>query len=123
MYSTNNAIYIEIKEESLTKILAALKCLDTSEINYTLIESLPHTPTKDKIQPLGNIIQRKELGKKGVAIVELLSKGNTYQEIADELEITMDGVRYYVKKIYTLFNVKNSREAIHFYTENVKPYL
>lgn len=45
-------------------------------------------------------------------ILNHLKQGLTYQEIAPIYDITIDGVRYYIKSIYKKLGVSNARQAI-----------
>lgn len=63
------------------------------------------------------IINLKSLGNKGLLVLNYLSRGFTYEEIAAKLEITIDGVRYYIKKIYKVLGVSNSAEAVRYYVK------
>jgi DNA-binding NarL/FixJ family response regulator len=51
-------------------------------------------------------------------VLKLLSDGKDYKEIAQETEISLDGVRYYIKRIYKALNVHSKGEAIRVYYEN-----
>lgn len=55
------------------------------------------------------------LKKKQAQVLEYLSEGLTYQEIADKMDITIDGSRFYVKSIYRKLNVHNVTSAIKAY--------
>ena len=45
-------------------------------------------------------------------ILRLLKRGYSYQEIADELQISINVVRYYIKDLYRALGVKNKLAAI-----------
>lgn len=47
------------------------------------------------------------------AIMECLAKGYSYKKTADEVKMSVDGVRYYVKRIYKKLDVNNSRQAVN----------
>lgn len=51
-------------------------------------------------------------------VLKLLSDGKDYKEIAQETEMSLDGVRYYIKRIYKALNVHSKGEAIRVYYEN-----
>lgn len=45
-------------------------------------------------------------------VLQYLKNGLRYAQIAAEMNMTTDGVRYYTKKIYRKLGVNNSRQAI-----------
>lgn len=55
------------------------------------------------------------LKPKSLQVLDLLSKGYSYQQIADELDTTIDVIRYYIKDIYSTLNIKNKVTAINMY--------
>lgn len=57
---------------------------------------------------------RWELTGKEVQLLRLFSEGKSYQEAAQILGITVDGVKYRVKKIYSKLSVDNKIDAIRF---------
>jgi DNA-binding CsgD family transcriptional regulator len=61
------------------------------------------------IEASNSIIQ---LNKKEVLILNYLKEGYEYKEIANLMDMTVDGVRFYTKKIYKKLGVNNARQAI-----------
>lgn len=53
---------------------------------------------------------RWELTRRELQVIKGLVKGKQYKEIAEELEITLETVRFYIKAIYRKMGV-NSRTA------------
>lgn len=53
-----------------------------------------------------------KLNQKELLVLNYLKKGFIYSEIAPEMEMTIDGVRYYTKQIYKKLGVNNARQAI-----------
>ena len=51
------------------------------------------------------------LSKKEIEVLNLLSKGLMYKEIAERLGITIDGVKKHCKNIYHKLGVRNRTEA------------
>lgn len=45
-------------------------------------------------------------------VLLFLKQGLTYAEIAIPMKMSIDGVRYYVKKIYKKLGVSNARQAV-----------
>lgn len=50
-----------------------------------------------------------------IKILEMLAEGYTYKEVSDNTALTIDGVRYHIKKIYKNLHVKNKVEAIQIF--------
>ncbi len=57
----------------------------------------------------------KKLTEKEFELLELLSKGNSYQEISEIIGISINGVRARVKRIYRKLHVNNKASAIQYY--------
>jgi len=53
------------------------------------------------------------LSKRETEILQLLSKGLLYKEIADQLSISVSTVRQHIHKIYEKLHVQNRTEAIN----------
>lgn len=66
----------------------------------------PPTPTSDTLL---------ELQERDHHVLKLLSEGWSYEHIAKSLDISVDGVRYYVKKLYRKLNVNNKQSATRKY--------
>lgn len=58
---------------------------------------------------------KSQFGRHGIKILQLLVEGKTYNEISDEVGITVDGVRFYIKKIFKALGVNNGRDAVRVY--------
>ena len=57
----------------------------------------------------------RTLNAKEEAVLKLMAEGTTYEEVAKQLDLSIDMVRYYVKKIYGKLHVNNKIEAIRKY--------
>ncbi len=55
------------------------------------------------------------LNDKEFEILELLSEGWSYKLIADKTGLTIDGVRFYIKRIYRALNVNSKAEALRIF--------
>jgi len=53
------------------------------------------------------------LSERELSILKLLSKGLSYKMVADELFISIDTVRTYIKRIYEKLHVHSVTEAVH----------
>lgn len=108
-------VYLEIRGQSTFQLLKCLELLQKNNIDYTILESYP-TDMASIEKPIGKKpIEDKQLGRSGRQILELLAKGYTYNEIAKELEMSVNGVRYYIKKVFKHLNVTNGRDAVRIY--------
>ncbi|MEN0002757.1 MAG: response regulator transcription factor [Bacteroidota bacterium] len=67
----------------------------------------PNTPSAPK--------KLEGLGTKDTQILHMLSEGWTYKYIAKKLDITVDGVRYYIRKIYKRLGAHSRHEATKIY--------
>lgn len=85
--------------------------------NFLKKNHLSFTQKSTSHENKNGIIDIKALGKKGLLVLNYLSEGLTYLEIANKLDITVDGVRYYIKKIYKVLRVSNSAEAVRYYVK------
>lgn len=71
-----------------------------------------------------NSKNRKEelfyLPEKTFKTLELLAKGQSYEAIADTLNMSLDSVRFHIKKIYGELKVKNKVAAVNkLYSEKI----
>ncbi|MEM6395735.1 MAG: response regulator transcription factor [Bacteroidota bacterium] len=48
-------------------------------------------------------------------LLKLLASGYTYQEIADTLDVNVNNIKYYIKKLYRQLDVSNRSEAVSAY--------
>ena len=53
------------------------------------------------------------ISKREQEVLELLSKGFLYKEIADKLNITLSTVKRHLNHVYTKLQVQNKTEAIN----------
>ena len=53
-----------------------------------------------------------ELSVREKEVLNLLAEGNNYQEIADELYISVDTVRHHIRNIYKKLHVHSQSEAV-----------
>ena len=56
--------------------------------------------------------QRHRLSPREEAVLDFLAKGLTYKQIADELQISIDTVRTYLRRIYEKLHVQSRTEAV-----------
>ena len=53
-----------------------------------------------------------ELSAREKEVINLLAGGNNYQQIADQLYISVDTVRHHIKNIYKKLHVHTQSEAV-----------
>ena len=119
-----NQISLSLQVDSLSQVIALMNTLDQHKIKILKIENYPtpEIPTindNNKLQK-SYFFNKKKLGQQGYKILELLAQGYTYDKIAKELNITINGVRYYIKKIFKALNVDNGRDAVRIYLTDMK---
>lgn len=56
--------------------------------------------------------ENSSLTKREAVILQLLVAGNSYKMIAAELKLSIDGVRFHIKKIYEKLHVHSATEAV-----------
>lgn len=55
------------------------------------------------------------LKPKSLTVLDLLSKGKSYAQIAEDMDTSIDSVRYYIKDIYGVLGIKNKGAAVGMY--------
>ena len=60
-------------------------------------------------------MQHPEISKSEAIIMELMKKGFTNQKISMELHLSVNTVKYHLKRIYKKFGANNRVEAINQY--------
>jgi DNA-binding CsgD family transcriptional regulator len=110
MVTENTNVLLKLNVNNITEIVSALKKLDEIGVGYTLIEEAKKTDYELEIH---RILKPREL-----EILGFLSHGASYEDISDKVHISIDGVRYYIKKIYKKLGVTNGRDAVRiFFTQ------
>ena len=98
-------ISMEALEESLLQVLEERGALLSPAIAKKLIQYF--VPKPDALPDAEYTLSDKEQ-----VTLQLLREGRTYQEIGENLGISVNGVRYYVKSIYKKFRVRSKGELI-----------
>jgi DNA-binding NarL/FixJ family response regulator len=65
----------------------------------------------------------EKLTPRQLDILKLLADGQTYESIASILNISMNGVKFHLKAIYSKFEVENRIQAIKYYENNFTDFL
>ncbi|HAS92670.1 MAG TPA: LuxR C-terminal-related transcriptional regulator [Sedimentibacter sp.] len=118
LYSINPSLFaFAVVCVSLVLLPLLNKYLSTLLKGYTFLTAFVVMPEFkqnsqiDKISEYGNLSERE----KQVAL--LLLQGKTYKTIAGELFISENTVKYYVKNIYSKFNIQSRAELIDMVAE------
>ena len=99
-----------LKRSSPTKLLQAIREVHaggspmTSSIARKVVASFRKSKTTAEKQT--HLSPREE------AVLNCLAKGFTYKQIADELDISIDTIRTYLRRIYEKFHVQSRTEAV-----------
>lgn len=91
-----------------TRIISALKG-EGALLNPSVAKKIINyfTPRSQKVN---RTEQESGLNEKEAIVVKLLRDGSSYLEIAQNLGITLNGVRYHVKNIYRKLQIKSKGE-------------
>jgi DNA-binding NarL/FixJ family response regulator len=103
-----------LKRSSPTKLLAAIREVHgggspmTSSIARKVVASF------QKQKPAANTTGEKngQLSPREHAVLEGLAKGWTYKQLASELDISIDTIRTYIRRIYEKLHVQSRTEAV-----------
>jgi DNA-binding NarL/FixJ family response regulator len=101
-----------VKKTPPSKLLEAIKEVHeggspmSSQIARQVITAFKESKdTKDEKQEF-------ELSSREKEVINLLADGNNYQQIADQLFISVDTVRHHIKNIYRKLHVHTQSEAV-----------
>lgn len=100
-----------LKRSSPSKLLAAIREVHqggspmTSSIARKVVASFQKTAgKKSEAQP--------QLSPREQAVLDGLAKGWTYKQLASELDISVDTIRTYIRRIYEKLHVQSRTEAV-----------
>lgn len=100
-----------VKGESMDKILSSIRdvCNGGAPMSFSIARKvLSHFERKHpEIQDLGDLTEREK------EVLELLSEGLLYKEIADRKCISIDTVKKHIGNIYRKLHVSNKVEAVN----------
>ncbi len=71
----------------------------------------------EHFKPIQAVNHTEKLSDRQLQIVEHLSDGKSYKAIADVLKISIDTVRFHIKKIYKLLEVNTKLDVINLYRD------
>ena len=76
----------------------------TGSVARKVLQMIPQAKSADQ--------EKNDLSKKEIEILQLLVKGYSYKMIAAEIGISIDTVRFHIKKIYDKLHVHSATEAV-----------
>ncbi len=79
---------------------------------HAYLTEFSRLPAQEQESQLGQSAQRGKLSERERQVTALLLQGKTYKTIAGELSISENTVKYYVKNIYSKFEVQSRAELI-----------
>jgi DNA-binding NarL/FixJ family response regulator len=101
-----------LKNSSPEKVLTAIKELHeggapmSAAIARKVLASFNKQPSKDKTY---------DLSEREIKILQLLSKGKYYKEIAEDLGVTIVALKHYIHDVYEKLEASNRTEAVNKY--------
>ena len=102
-----------LKKSSPTQLVEAIKDISTggSPMNAQIARKVVASFQQHEQKKLSDAVQG--LTKREIELLELLSKGFRYKEIAEKLFISSDTVRTHIRNIYVKLHVNSKIEAIN----------
>ena len=103
-----------LKRSSPTKLLAAIREVHgggspmTSSIARKVVASFQ----KQKASPDSTGERPGQLSPREMAVLDGLARGWTYKQIASELDISIDTIRTYIRRVYEKLHVQSRTEAV-----------
>lgn len=76
----------------------------TGSVARKVLQMVPQAKTEEQ--------EKSNLSKREIEILQLLVAGYSYKMIATELKMSIDGVRFHIKKIYDKLHVHSATEAV-----------
>jgi DNA-binding NarL/FixJ family response regulator len=100
-----------LKKNSLMSLLSAIK--DVATGGAPMSPSIARKVIEFQKQLSGKKGRALDLNDREFQILSLLSRGNSYKMVAEEVNLSIDTIRSHVKKIYEKLHVHSVTEAIH----------
>lgn len=109
-----------LKRSSPTKLLAAIREVHSggSPMTSSIARKVVASFQKQKAAPDAAGEKPGHLSPREAAVLDYLAKGCTYKQIAGELDISIDTIRTYIKRIYEKLHVQSRTEAVAKYVRS-----
>lgn len=103
-----------LKRSSPSKLLAAIREVHSGGSPMTSSIARKVVASFQKQKPAADAAGEKgtQLSPREQAVLEGLAKGWTYKQLASELDISIDTIRTYVRRIYEKLHVQSRTEAV-----------
>ncbi len=108
-----------LKDAAPAEIILSLKNLMAGEsasspsVTRILMDALRQQDSNSKKSRALATELSKALSPRELDVLNLLARGNSYQQMADQLGITYNTVSHYVKQLYVKLEVRSKNEAIY----------
>ena len=99
-----------LKRSSPAKLLEAIKEVQAGGSPMSSSIARKVVASFRKAAPVAT--QQTHLSPREQAVLDCLAKGLTYKQIADQLEISIDTIRTYLRRIYEKLHVQSRTEAV-----------
>ncbi|HZV33768.1 MAG TPA: response regulator transcription factor [Verrucomicrobiae bacterium] len=103
-----------LKRSSPTKLLAAIREVHAggSPMTSSIARKVVASFQKQKTTGDGSGEKPGQLSPREQAVLDGLARGWTYKQIAGELDISIDTIRTYIRRIYEKLHVQSRTEAV-----------
>jgi DNA-binding NarL/FixJ family response regulator len=101
-----------LKRSSPTKLLQAIREVHTGGSPMTSSIARKVVASFQKTKQSGTAEKQTHLSPREEDVLDCLAKGLTYKQIADQLGISIDTIRTYLRRIYEKLHVQSRTEAV-----------
>ena len=121
LIKSGHTLILNLEKGKGTKDRSSL-AFNLNDFLLNIIEVNPHTPTHfqaaisyNKTSSLRNLVTKREMD-----VIEGLASGLTYAEIAANMLISINTIRFYVKSIYHKLHVRNKIQMVNKFHESIE---
>jgi DNA-binding NarL/FixJ family response regulator len=107
-----------LKRSSPTRLLQAIREIHAGGSPMTSSIARKVVASFQKAKQAGNNLKEAHLSPREEAVLDCLAKGLTYKQIADQLGISIDTIRTYLRRTYEKLHVQSRTEAVAKYLKN-----
>ncbi len=100
-----------LKKNSLARLIEAIKEVHSG--GAPMSPGIARKVLKFQQDNTGTEANMLDLSEREYEVLSLLSKGNSYKMVAEEIGLSLDTIRSYIKRIYEKLHVHSVTEAIH----------